>query len=378
MLALKSKIATLAIALFCLISVKAVAGTVLVEYFYQPNCEECDQITEFIMPPLKEDYGKVISLKKYPLNDKKNFLLLISILDKLKDSSNARVYMVLNRKRALSGYPAIEKELFQQVEKLSGADGESADSVTASEDSVHSVGNKLKLGTVIVAGLLDGINPCVFSTLVFFMSLLAVAKIRGERLIAVGIVYCLACFVTYLLLGFGLFKVIQSLSGFSAFKHVLNWGMAAVLVLFAALSFRDVWVYWKSDGDAHKVVLQLPDKIKKAIHGIMRRELKNRYLLGGALIIGALVTLLESVCTGQVYVPTLVLLSNEAGVFSKWFGLLLLYNLMFIIPLLAVFGLMFSGISVMKAVKLTRKNLIIGKILLGIFFLALAILMLWI
>ena len=207
---------------------------------------------------------------------------------------------------------------------------------------------------------------------------LAVAKIRGGRLIAVGIVYCLACFVTYLLLGFGLFKVIQSLSGFSAFKHVLNWGMAAVLVVFAVLSFRDVWVYWKSDGDAHKVVLQLSDKIKQVIHGIMRRELKNRYLLGGALIIGVLVTLLESVCTGQVCVPTLVLLSNEAGVFSKWFGLLLLYNLMFIIPLMAVFYIMFRSVSVISAIKLTRKNLIIGKILFGAFFLALAALMLWI
>lgn len=151
--------------------------------------------------------------------------------------------------------------------------------------------------------------------------------------------------------------------------------MIIVLLVFAIISFRDAFAFVKSGGKAGKVALQLPRNVKLLIHRLMRRGLKFKYLFTGAFFIGIAVTLLESVCTGQVYVPTLVLLSNEAGVFSKWFNLLLLYNLMFILPLIGVFALMFSGISILKAVKLTRINLIVGKITLGIFFLALAIIM---
>jgi hypothetical protein len=151
--------------------------------------------------------------------------------------------------------------------------------------------------------------------------------------------------------------------------------MIIVLLIFAIISFRDAFVFIKSGGKADKVALQLPRNVKLLIHRFMRQGLKFKYLFTGAFFIGVVVTLLESVCTGQVYVPTLVLLSNEAGIFSKWFSYLLLYNLMFILPLIGVFALMFSGISIFKAVKLTKANLIIGKITLGLFFLTLAIIM---
>ncbi len=383
MIALKTRFATLLLitiaTILCFHDV--IAGNkssqrTLIEYFFQPNCEECAKVAELILPPLKENYGKRIVLKKYDLSEENNFLLLISILDSLKDESNHNVYMIINRKYILGGYPEIDRQLFRQLNIVCRtADRKKGKNIVVSKETAGTIGRRIKIGTVIVAGLIDGINPCVFSTLIFFMSLLAVAKISGSRLLAVGAVYCLACFITYLLLGFGLFKIIQTLSLFSLFKPILNWSMIAVLILLALLSFRDAYSFFRSDGDSGKVILQLPHKMKMIIHRLMRRRIKSHYLFSGAFVIGVAVTLLESVCTGQVYIPTLVMLSNEAGVFSKWFSLLLLYNLLFIIPLIGVFILMYSGISVMKAVKLTRTNLIIGKVLLGIFFTVLAILM---
>ena len=68
----------------------------------------------------------------------------------------------------------------------------------------------------------------------------------------------------------------------------------------------------------------------------MRCGLKYRFLLPGAFMIGVIVTVFENICTGQVYVLTLVLMSKEFGFGSRWFGFLLLYNLMFILPLLVL------------------------------------------
>ena len=362
------------IGILCLVvwsSVLFAGDKVLVEYFYQPNCEACRKVSEFVLKPMNEKYASKIQFKKYDLSKEKNFLLLISLLDTLRDNSNADVYMILNRNKVLAGYFAIEHGIFKAIERP----GSLSVQKLTSKRAVRSIGNRLKIMTVIVAGLIDGINPCVFSTLIFFMSLLAVSKIQGKRLFIIGIAYCIACFLTYLLLGFGLFNILKSLTGFAWLRAGLNWSMIILLIVFALISFRDAFAFIKSGGKSDKVALQLPRKVKLLIHRLMRQGLKFKYLFTGAFFIGVVVTLLESVCTGQVYVPTLVLLSNEAGVFSKWFSLLLIYNLMFILPLIGVFIMMFSGISILKAVKLTKVNLVAGKIALGLFFLTLAVIM---
>ena len=81
--------------------------------------------------------------------------------------------------------------------------------------------------------------------------------------------------------------------------------LIALLLLFALLSFRDAWRFRRS-GKSSSVTLQLPEKVKNRIHAVMWSGLKFRYLLPGAFTVGVLVTVLESVCTGQVYLPTLV------------------------------------------------------------------------
>jgi cytochrome c biogenesis protein CcdA len=381
MIAFKSRFAIWVAAIFAFFVIEAPhiqaegnsGRRVPVEYFYQPNCEDCKKITALILPPMHEQYGNRIALEKYDLSEQKNFLRLIAILDRQKNTGNEDVYMVVAGKYILGGYTAVEKQLFPAIEsELRTGGDDAASEAPPSTNAVKTTGEKLKMGMVIAAGLIDGINPCVFSTLVFFMSLLSVAKIRGRKLILVGLVYCAAGFITYLLLGFGLFKLIKTLDALPLFKTGLNAAMFGVLVIFAMISFRDAWLFYKSGGDSAQVMLQLPGRLKAMSHNVMKKGLKFHWLIAGSFVIGVTVTLLESVCTGQVYVPTLTLLSNESGVFSKWFGLLLLYNLMFILPLIGVFIMTCCGISILTAVKLTRANLLIGKILMGLFFLILA------
>ncbi len=385
MIAFKSRFAIWIVAIFAFFVVGASllqaesnnGKCVLVEYFYQPNCEECKKITALILPPMQEQYGSRVKLEKYDLSEQKNFLHLIAVLDRQQNTSNADVYMVVSGKHILGGYQTVEKQLFPAIEAELHNIGDTALSeALPSAATVKTTVEKFKLGVVIAAGLIDGINPCVFSALVFFMSLLSVAKIRGRKLILIGVVYCIAGFITYLLLGFGLFKLIKTLDAFPMFKTGLNATMFGILLIFALISFRDAWLFYKSGGDSKQVVLQLPDRLKAMSHNIMKKGLKFHYLIAGSFVIGVAVTLLESVCTGQVYVPTLVLMSNESGAFSKWFGLLLLYNLMFILPLIGVFIMTYCSISILTAIKLTSTNLLLGKILLGLFFLALAAILL--
>ena len=127
-------------------------------------------------------------------------------------------------------------------------------------------------------------------------------------------------------------------------RQILECSMIVVLCIFAFLSFIDA-LKFRASQKPEDVLLQLPDRLKKYTHNIMRDKLKMRYLLGGVFLIGILVTIIESTCTGQVYIPTLVLLTKEKGA-GIWLFYLLVYNVAFIIPLLIVLGQLGVGLQV--------------------------------
>ena len=63
---------------------------------------------------------------------------------------------------------------------------------------------------VAAAGLLDGVNPCAFTTLIFLLASLALAG-RGRReVLAIGAFFSLAVFLTYLAIGLGFFAALRA------------------------------------------------------------------------------------------------------------------------------------------------------------------------
>jgi hypothetical protein len=59
--------------------------------------------------------------------------------------------------------------------------------------------------------------------------------------------------------------------------------------------------------------IQIPRRIKLLLHSLMRKGLKTPRLIAAGVAVGAAVTLLETVCTGQVYLPTMTLVIKEGG-----------------------------------------------------------------
>jgi len=358
-----------------------------VEFFFEPGCEECEQIEEKILPKLEPRFEII----RRDIGVESNLIYLLRLENQTGYPGPERAYLVLNGRHAFGNPLKDSGHFFQEVERLikagqasclsavdqqqnnGGATG-SLSCVETDEDPVRSRFEKMTFSVVLLAGLLDGINPCAISTLIFFMSLLAVSKVRSRQLFFLGVSFCLASFVTYLALGFGLLRVLHLFSGFTLFRSVLEWGVTVLLVLFALLSFRDA-VRFRRSGKGEDVTLQLSTGMKKRIHSVMRRGLKTGHLILGGLLIGTAVTALESVCTGQVYVPTLVLIlkGNALGNSRAWLYLLA-YNLLFILPLVLIFAAVYFGLRTETLLQWSRKNVVFSKILLGLFFVLLAVL----
>ncbi|MGB9678259.1 MAG: hypothetical protein ACPLZ9_06550 [Candidatus Ratteibacteria bacterium] len=91
-----------------------------------------------------------------------------------------------------------------------------------------------------------------------------------------------------------------------------------------------------------------------------------------AFILGVFVSIFESGCTGQVYLPVILFLSTEN--YRKNIIFLLIYNLFFILPLVFVFLFSYIGVKTKTFSKILEKNILISKLLISIFFLFLSIL----
>lgn len=233
---------------------------------------------------------------------------------------------------------------------------------------------------VLGAGLVDGINPCAFTVMVFFISFLSFAGYGKKDMFIVGGLFILTLYITYLLIGAGLFRALRGLEIFSYFSRIFYRLISGFAFVIGLLNLYDFWVYQKTK-NPDKIVLRLPALIKRRIQGAIRGEMtkkgsENRplfALVAASITCGFLVSILELFCTGQLYLPTIAYILKVPDLKIKAVGYLLFYNLMFIIPLAVVFGLAFFGLTSSHFEKLARKHLSTVKLVTAVLFFGLGI-----
>jgi len=203
------------------------------------------------------------------------------------------------------------------------------------------------LPMILIAGLADGINPCAFTLLLLFITTLlagfggvdkGAVTLARHRLFVNGGAFIGAIFLAYLVLGAGLLQVSTVLA-----QNHLGARLGALLAILLGLwMLKDYF---------------LPDLGPRlsAPHSISRR-VRAPGVTGSALAmfgLGALVSLCTVPCSGAVYIAVISLLALQED-FIVSYGYLLIYNIMFILPLVAI---LFAAASRPAFNQLARWNL---------------------
>ena len=340
--------------------------------FVSPTCVHCKHFENEYLPVLQEKYKDEVNFKIYDVSKDNNNLLLRDTAQMY--GKNPAFPTAIVGDTYMLGYPheiktyaenAIEKAKLLNLEtKLA----------TQTEDT-QTAFSKITFWAIIGAGLVDGVNPCAFAVIVFFISFLTVYKYTRREILVVGSAYCVAVFVAYVLIGLGLFQFLYAMRGFYWAIKGFYLLSALLCLIFFGLSLYDFIVYQKTK-KSEKMLLQLTQNQKVRIHKIMgfflrqKQESLGRLMLA-ALAVGFIVSLLEAVCTGQVYVPTVVLIMQNPAFRMKAIAYLLIYNLMFVVPLIAVFVLALAGCESKGFNDFLKKHLGLTKILLCLVFLGL-------
>jgi cytochrome c biogenesis protein CcdA len=355
-----------------------------VEFFHETGCNECEIIQDEILPVLEQRYAGYYALAQYDIGVMTNYLRLVAWQQALGITNNEPVCMVVGGADMLSGVEGIRQGLFPAIDRavvgrLQAGEGvvpaPAVQPPAADRTLLTARVRGFTLAGILAAALVDSFNPCAMATLVFFMSLLSVSHIGVRRMALAGGAFVVACYLTYFAIGFGLLRVIRALALARVLGLVIDGLMLALMAVFAWLSFRDALRFRRS-GNAADVSLQLPQGIQRRIHATMKRGLRRRSLLLGGLGIGLIVTVLESVCTGQVYVPALVLMIKSGDAVWLCAGYLAVYNAIFVAPLIVILALTCWGLGTPALVAWSRRNVVIGKVALGLFFTVMAAMML--
>ena len=228
--------------------------------------------------------------------------------------------------------------------------------------------------TVLIAGLADGFNPCAFSIIIVLAGILAVGGRKRRARLLGGWAFCTASFLTYMAMGLGLMRVIRALESLRVIHDVIMAILSVSLFVLAILSVRDAFRYRKEKVPS-AIALQLPDKVKRLIRVVAETSWSGPAVVVTGFGCGFLVTLLDSLCTGQIYVPVLALISREVEAWRS-FMLLAVYNLAFIAPLIVIFILAAKGADSERMSRWSKRNVFPSKIAMGIVFAILGVLVL--
>jgi hypothetical protein len=360
-----------------------------VEFFYNFSCHKCQQVYETLTPSLIETFSNYIIIKRYDLLKKSDYERFMLLQQKLNAPLDADLYVFMDETAYLAGKEIILKELLPDLETLIAQKLNASQSSSATCNASHVTSTRINTNAVITAldnksktldfitisitGLLDGINPCAFSTIVFLITLISISGRERQKLLLAGIGFCMAVFATYFVIGFGIFRALYQLTFYPLFARLLDCAVAALLIFLATLSFRDAFVY-KNSANPHNIILKMPPAFLKTMHSWMRKLFSAKYIFLASMLAGFVVTLFESVCTGQLYLPALVYMASNKTSAHWYLILLIIYNFMFLLPLVLVFAAAYSGLTSETLLNWSRSNVLLSKTLIGCFMLLLALL----
>ncbi|MCH7730056.1 hypothetical protein IID21_00840 [Patescibacteria group bacterium] len=210
--------------------------------------------------------------------------------------------------------------------------------------------------TVVTTAAIDAINPCAIGVMILMVSAVLVSGRSVKRLIFLGLTYIFSIFLTYLLAGLGLLYFFSAIPLYvTAYLSIL---VGTIIIAAGVVEIKDYFWYGKGFS------LAIPTYFSKKLH---KMSSKTTFL--GIALLGVFVSAVELPCTGAPYLAIIALLSQNFD--FNAFLLLVLYNIIFVSPLLIILGLVVSGVKLQniklwKQVNRGRMRLMVGLLLVAL------------
>lgn len=191
------------------------------------------------------------------------------------------------------------------------------------ETDTATLAEGLTIPAIIIAAAIDSVNPCTFAVLLLLLGTLIVAQRKGKKglVLKAGLAFTGAIYISYFLLGIGVFTAIQAAGVQKPFIIVVS----CLAILLGLWNMKDFFAYGKWFS------IEVPKRWRPTV----KKLTSSVVSIPGAFFVGVLDSLFLLPCSSGPYIAILALLSkNSSKVEGLWY--LALYNLIFILPLLLI------------------------------------------
>ncbi len=199
---------------------------------------------------------------------------------------------------------------------------------------------ELTLLKILSLAAVDAVNPCEIAVLTMILIAILTANPKNrKRVLWAGLAFSLAIVLMYLVYGLIIiqfFQVVQTLKGIGSVVYKV---LAVLAILLGLFNIRD-FINYRPGGFATEMPIFLRPKVKKLIATVTSPK--------GAFVIGLLVTLFLIPCTmGPYFIAGGLLSSLELLKTLPW---LILYNLVFILPMIIITFVVYFGFTTVENV----------------------------
>jgi cytochrome c biogenesis protein CcdA/glutaredoxin len=218
--------------------------------------------------------------------------------------------------------------------------------------------NRLKFFAIMLpAALADSINPCAFAVMLLLLSSILTKSGSRKKAILSWLLFALAVFISYFAMWLWLFSALATSQNTFVLKIVV-W-LLWIIVWLANL--KDYFRYGKW------FIMEVPLSWRPNMQKIIKRAVSPLW----AFVVWFLVSLFLLPCTSWPYFTILGYLASESSnLHTRWYIYLIVYNLIFILPMIAIALLVWLWFkSAEELASLKKKNtklihLIVGLLML--------------
>lgn len=335
-------------------------------FFYGNWCPHCANVEKFFDEEKIEKKFNITSKEIYFNRD--NLKDLGFYLEKLNLSSEKMgvPFLVINswsESSYLNGDKPIIDFFNKKINKVTTAwTFQGTNSIVNKWEEKESLKNRLSFFAIMLpAAISDSINPCAFAVMLLLLSaILSKHKSRKKAFIS-WLMFSLAVFISYLAMGIGLFSALAWSSNVFVLKLIV-W-ILWILVWLA--NIKDYFWYGKL------FVMEVPFSRRPKMADMIDKVSSPWW----AFAVGILVSLFLLPCSSWPYFTILWYLSSESkNLTNRWYIYLIVYNLIFVLPMLIIAGLVGFGYSTVdKIAKLKHQNTKLIHLIVGVLMLWLGI-----
>ncbi|MCK4600183.1 DUF1573 domain-containing protein, partial [Candidatus Bipolaricaulota bacterium] len=310
-------------------------------YFYENGCPHCLRI-DALLQRMQETYGE-LAIVRYEIHAEGSIKLLQQ-LEQLYGISVEEIPVVFINDGAFQGAGRAVEYNIEQAVRIAIDEGSTSPLVRLeqSEISPERVTRKLTIPAVLAAAAVDAVNPCACAVLILLLGTLIAAGKR-RRMIGAGFAFTLATYISYFLMGIGLYTAIQA----TRLQHTIYLVVASIAIIAGLWNMKDYLWYGRW------FTIEVPTSWQPTL----KRITSSVASVPGAFAIGFLVSLFLLPCTSGPYIIILGLLA-ETTTRNYAFLLLLLYNFIFVLPFVIItLGIAFGFTTTARAERWRQERL---------------------